>query len=179
MAFDRKQYQRKYYLEHRDAEIKRARKWRKEHREDVLKQKQEYYQEHQEDLTEKARKRRRENPERMREIEKKRSAKPKRMLDQKAAGAKRRVKKLGNKPPKSWGPRNQEKIKEIFALAAWLTKNRKQKYVVDHIKPVVRGGAHHQRNLRVVTESVNGRKGSKLDSECNFDIDYWVWETVG
>jgi len=64
-------------------------------------------------------------------------------------------------------------------LRAWLTKNRVQNYAVDHIIPVSRGGAHHQRNLRVLTENTNGKKGNKLDSECNFDIFYWVWETVG
>ena len=122
---------------------------------------------------------RKENPEKYRKMEKKRNAKPKRKLDQRAVASERRVKKLGNKPPKSWGAVDQEKIKEIYRLSAWLTKNRKQNYAVDHIIPVSKGGAHHQKNLRVLTENTNGRKGNKLDIECNFDIFYWVWETVG
>jgi 5-methylcytosine-specific restriction endonuclease McrA len=121
---------------------------------------------------------RKENPEKYQKYEARRNAKPKRKLYMVAAGAKRRVKQRGNKAPKSWGPRNPKKINEVFELAAWLTKNRVQNYAVDHIIPVSRGGADHQRNMRVVTQNTNGRKGNKLDSECDFNIYYWVWETA-
>jgi len=176
---DARERAREYYQETKEDKQAYQRKYYQRHKEELKTYQRNYRKENGEAISTYFREKRKETPEKYRKMEKKRNAKPKRKLYMLAAGAKRRVKQRGNKPPKSWGTRNPKKINEIFELAAWLTKNRVQNYAVDHIIPVSRGGADHQRNMRVVTQNTNGRKGNKLDSECDFNIYYWVWETVG
>lgn len=54
---------------------------------------------------------------------------------------------------------NAEKIKEIYA-------NCPDGYEVDHIKPLARGGLHHQDNLQYLPWLENKRKGDKLNWVC-------------
>jgi 16S rRNA C967 or C1407 C5-methylase (RsmB/RsmF family) len=52
------------------------------------------------------------------------------------------------------------KIKEFYILAERLTKETGVKYSVDHIKPLIKGGLHHQNNLQVISLEENIKKGS-------------------
>ena len=53
---------------------------------------------------------------------------------------------------------DSEKIRQFYILAERLTEQTGTKYVVDHIKPIIKGGKHHQDNLQVITLSENSRK---------------------
>ena len=39
------------------------------------------------------------------------------------------------------------------------------KYHVDHIKPLSKGGLHHQDNLQILTATENLRKGAKIEEK--------------
>jgi hypothetical protein len=56
---------------------------------------------------------------------------------------------------------NMEEIKKFYLLAEKLTNLFGEKYCVDHIMPLAKGGKHHQDNLQVITLSDNSRKGAK------------------
>lgn len=53
-------------------------------------------------------------------------------------------------------------IAALYEEAAALTKETGVKYEVDHIKPLSRGGLHHQDNLQVITRAQNLSKGARL-----------------
>ena len=56
---------------------------------------------------------------------------------------------------------DMEKIKQFYVLAEKLTIQMGEKYCVDHIRPLIKGGKHHQDNLQVITLIENSRKGAK------------------
>jgi len=56
-------------------------------------------------------------------------------------------------------------VEKFYLLAEMLTESTEQKYVVDHIMPLSRGGIHHQSNLQVITLSANSRKRDKYPFE--------------
>lgn len=70
------------------------------------------------------------------------------------------------------------KIKQFYILAEELTNKTGIKYCVDHIKPISKGGLHHQDNLQVITVKDNLRKGSKYpyNLEMYFNPDR-IWYT--
>jgi 5-methylcytosine-specific restriction endonuclease McrA len=57
---------------------------------------------------------------------------------------------------------DMEKIKEFYLLAEKMTNNLGIKYVVDHIKPLSKGGLHHPDNLQVITMKDNLIKFNKF-----------------
>lgn len=61
-------------------------------------------------------------------------------------------------------PDNADKkaIQKFYDEAKRLTIETSVKYEVDHIKPISKGGLHHQDNLRVITFTENRKKGNKL-----------------
>ena len=60
---------------------------------------------------------------------------------------------------------DMEAIKKFYILAENLTIQMGEKYCVDHIKPLIKGGKHHQDNLQVITLIDNSRKGAKYPFE--------------
>ena len=60
---------------------------------------------------------------------------------------------------------DEGKILELQRIAAQRTKDTGIPHVVDHTKPVILGGAHHQDNMEVTTEDENLRKGGKYYPE--------------
>lgn len=73
-----------------------------------------------------------------------------------------------------------KKIEEYFILAEKLTKDTGIKYSVDHIKPLILGGLHHQDNLQVITLADNIKKGIKYPYEVAnrfFPSDDYVMKT--
>ena len=56
-------------------------------------------------------------------------------------------------------------IEKFYALARSMTLTTGVKHVVDHIKPLSKGGLHHQNNLQVITMSDNSRKRDKYPFE--------------
>ena len=60
---------------------------------------------------------------------------------------------------------DMEKIRQFYILAENLSEQMGEKYVVDHITPIVKGGKHHQDNLQVITYLDNARKGYKYPFE--------------
>lgn len=51
---------------------------------------------------------------------------------------------------------NREKIREIY-------KNCPDGYEVDHIRPLSKGGLHHEDNLQYLTVNENRKKGNKIN----------------
>jgi 5-methylcytosine-specific restriction endonuclease McrA len=82
---------------------------------------------------------------------------------------------------------DMEKIKKFYILAETLTEQMGEKYCVDHIFPIIKGGRHHQDNLQVITLVDNLKKGSKypfevanrfIPDEIFFRPDYcWITHT--
>lgn len=56
-------------------------------------------------------------------------------------------------------------MKPFYLLAERLSEQTGVKYVVDHIKPISKGGLHHKDNLQVITLAENSKKGSKYPYE--------------
>lgn len=57
-------------------------------------------------------------------------------------------------------PEDKEKIKEFYWLAKDLEIISGQKYHVDHIVPISRGGKHHWSNLQILPKDLNLKKGA-------------------
>ena len=57
-------------------------------------------------------------------------------------------------------------IKTFFNTAARLTKITGIEFEVDHLIPITRGGSHHQKNLMVMTGTLNRKKHTKTIEEC-------------
>ena len=102
-------------------------------------------------LTQLANKRQKENPARTNAIQ-----------------SKRRALKKNNPIPEGWVPVDEGEIKKIFAKSVELGARQ---YPVDHIIPVIKGGPHHQWNLRVISRKENSSKGCKMDEEL-YDVPY-------
>lgn len=56
---------------------------------------------------------------------------------------------------------DESEVRKFYAMAESLTKLTGIQFVVDHIRPISRGGLHHQGNLQVITFLDNARKGVK------------------
>lgn len=56
---------------------------------------------------------------------------------------------------------DKEKINYMYYVANTMTKECGAEYQVDHIKPLSKGGLHHQDNLQILEASVNLNKGAK------------------
>ena len=55
-------------------------------------------------------------------------------------------------------PEDKEKIKQLYWLAKDLEIISGQKYNVDHIIPISRGGKHHWSNLQILPKDINLKK---------------------
>jgi 5-methylcytosine-specific restriction endonuclease McrA len=73
----------------------------------------------------------------------------------------RSLRKKGQTPPDA----DFNKIATIYAEAARLTRETGIKHHVDHIKPLSKGGLHHQDNLQILTWAANLSKGAKYAEE--------------
>ena len=71
--------------------------------------------------------------------------------------AKRRAKKLNKTPSNA----NKEKIMFMYQIAHEMAKKYGVEYQVDHIKPLSKGGLHHEDNLQILSRSLNLKKASK------------------
>jgi 5-methylcytosine-specific restriction endonuclease McrA len=60
---------------------------------------------------------------------------------------------------------DHSQIAAIYALAEKLTKLTGSVFHVDHIRPISKGGKHHQDNLVVMTGELNMRKHAQ----------HWPW----
>ena len=60
---------------------------------------------------------------------------------------------------------NIEEMRKFYLLAESISLDTGTQYVVDHIKPIVLGGKHHQDNLQVITALDNSRKGARYPFE--------------
>ncbi len=95
------------------------------------------------------------NPERLKELHRaKKKANPGKYA---SYTAKHRAKKLNQTPPNA----DFTLIEEFYKEARHLTDTTGNQYHVDHIKPLDKGGLHHQDNLQVITAEENLRKGNK------------------
>lgn len=58
---------------------------------------------------------------------------------------------------------NPKEIAKFYAEAKRLSIETGIPHEVDHIKPISKGGKHHEKNLQVITMTENRSKGAKLD----------------
>ena len=56
---------------------------------------------------------------------------------------------------------DREKINYMYYIADKMTKKLGVEYQVDHIKPISKGGLHHENNLQILSRSLNLKKASK------------------
>lgn len=78
--------------------------------------------------------------------------------------SKQRAKRLRRHAP--WA--NESAIKELYELAAWLSKETGVTHEVDHIIPLLGknvSGLHVEGNLRVITKSENRKKSNHYEIE--------------
>ena len=71
---------------------------------------------------------------------------------------KRRAKKLNQTPDSA----NLQKIQLYYTICAYLNKPCEiPMWHVDHIKPISKGGLHHEDNLQILTAAINLQKSDK------------------
>ena len=58
-----------------------------------------------------------------------------------------------------------EEIQSIYSFCETLNQQQLGEYEVDHIKPLSRGGQHHQDNLQILLKSLNRKKSNKITDE--------------
>lgn len=75
----------------------------------------------------------------------------------KARCARHRARKLSLASPDA----NQKLITAIYATAKRISRCTGISFHVDHIKPLARGGLHHEKNLQILPGMINQRKGAK------------------
>ena len=76
-----------------------------------------------------------------------------------AINAKRKAVKLAQTPEDA----DLVLIQQFYDEAARLTRETGIEHQVDHVKPLSKGGLHHQGNLQVLTAEANLAKGDKYD----------------
>lgn len=54
-----------------------------------------------------------------------------------------------------------EKIAYIYQVCEAMNQVNEERYEMDHIKPISKGGLHHQDNLQILKRSLNGEKNAK------------------
>jgi hypothetical protein len=70
-----------------------------------------------------------------------------------------------NATPKWLTRKQKEEIKQLYVIAVTMTKTTGERYVVDHIVPLISNevcGLHVPWNLRVITQEENLQKSNKL-----------------
>jgi len=83
--------------------------------------------------------------------------------------ARYRVRRTNQMPPDA----DNKLIKVFYEEAQRLTEETGIIHNVDHIKPVSKGGLHHQDNLQVITKTENLKKGSKYEDSTNHGQSFW------
>jgi len=71
--------------------------------------------------------------------------------------AERRLKKSNQTPESA----DLEKITYIYKTRDMINQMSNEKYIVDHWQPISKGGLHHEDNLQILEETLNGEKGDK------------------
>lgn len=73
----------------------------------------------------------------------------------------------------AWHPSaNREAIKAKYELAKRLTEFTGEPWEVDHIKPLNKGGLHHEGNLQVVPKWIN--MGKRFHTERWYSDEYLI-----
>jgi len=58
-----------------------------------------------------------------------------------------------------------EKITYIYQVCESMNQTSRENYEVDHIKPISKGGLHHQDNLQILEKILNNKKRAKITNE--------------
>ena len=58
-----------------------------------------------------------------------------------------------------------EKIAYIYQICETINQMSEERYEVDHIRPISKGGLHHQDNLQILKASLNNKKRAKITDE--------------
>jgi len=146
-----RKYSRVYHTEYRKAELCYKKQYRESHKNEIKEYMKEYRRNNKKYINKCNRQWRKNNPECNKEYYKNNKSKIY------ANQAKRRATKRNQIPTNA----NKEKISYMYQIAHELTEERGVEYQVDHIKPLSKGGLHHENNLQILSRSLNLKKASK------------------
>lgn len=150
-------YYKQYRKDNRDKNIKRHKEWHTKNAVHVKKYNKQYHEINREKRNENSR---------QRHIKKSEQEKQYRRnnRDKLLANALRyKIRKLNQMPPEA----DMELIQFYYTVATTLAD-----YQVDHIKPLYKGGLHHQDNLQLLNSSLNQQKRSKWPLTPEEEIKY-------
>lgn len=150
-------YYKQHYKTNKDKNNKRSKEWRDNHTDYIKKYNKQYHEINREKRNENSRQRHIKNSEQEKQYRRNNR-------DKLIANAVRyRAWKLNQIPPDA----NIELIQFYYTVATTLAD-----YQVDHIKPLYKGGLHHEDNLQLLESSLNQQKGSKWPLTPEEEIKY-------
>lgn len=144
---------RNRYLGNRDRRVEFARHYHAANREKHNAKSRAYYARHRERLIEEAKRRRETN-----------QKTPEQLAANAARQANRRALKRRQTPPNA----DRAAIQRLYEIAGWFTRSTGIPHHVDHIIPLAKGGAHHERNLLVMPAPLNLSKSDAIIPELAF-----------
>lgn len=149
------EYKKKYYEDHKDCIIERAKKWRKNNIERAREIDRQFYRRHKEKMAEKDRLYLENNREKV--YAKNERWRKANLSKKNAVGMRRNAKKLNQTPSNA----DKKIIMSIYQIANEMTEEHGIEYQVDHIKPLSKGGLHHESNLQILSRSLNSKKANR------------------
>lgn len=130
-----KDYHKQYYKDNKDRDNERSRRWYEGHKEYCNEYSRQYHKENRGHRNEYGRQWAKNNQDK-----------------RNTHRAKRRARKLNQTPSDA----NKEKIALVYKMCSTMDG-----YHVDHIKPLSKGGQHHENNLQILKASLNMEKHDK------------------
>jgi len=152
--------QAQYILKNKSIVAVKAREYREANKEVLATKAKEYYQANKEVLATKGREYREANKEVLATKKKEYYSTPVGRTKKEASEAKRRVLKVGTTINNT--ELDNYLIECVYTFCRFKNITTGTKHHVDHIIPISKGGAHHWKNMQVLTATENLKKGAKL-----------------
>lgn len=148
---------KQYYKDNKDKNNKRSKKWQDDNSTHVKEYNKQHHKANRERRNKESKEWRTKNVDRAKQYRKDNCDKLT------ANGVKYRTRKLNQMPPDA----NVNLIQFYYIVSVTLAD-----YQVDHIKPLSKGGLHHQDNLQLLEANLNQQKGSKWPLTPEEEIKY-------